>query len=110
MMKQRHYYAVALSAALLALSASVHAERKDSHSDKAKAGTLAGGAVVQVTPATTAGPFIHPGVLVNRAQLDEIKRRVAAGIEPQQAAFAKLKADPLGALDYQPHPWATVEC
>ncbi len=30
-------------------------------------------------PAPPAG-FIHPGVLVNRAQLDEIKRRVAAGI------------------------------
>jgi hypothetical protein len=33
-------------------------------------------------PAKPAG-FVHPGVLVNRAQLDEIKRRVSAGIEPQ---------------------------
>jgi hypothetical protein len=60
-------------------------------------------------PAKPAG-FIHPGVLVNRAQLDEIKRRVSAGIEPQKSAFAKLKADPLGAVDYTPHPRDTVEC
>lgn len=60
-------------------------------------------------PAKPAG-FVHPGVLVNRAQLDEIKRRVAAGIEPQKTAFEALKASPLGALDYTPHPRETVEC
>jgi hypothetical protein len=70
---------------------------------------------VSVTPNTTGKPapaagFVHPGVLVNRAQLDEIKRRVAAGIEPQKSAFEKLKADKLGALDYTPHPRETVEC
>ncbi len=60
-------------------------------------------------PAKPAG-FIHPGVLLNRAQLDEIKKRVAAGTEPQKSAFEKLKASPLGALDYTPHPRETVEC
>jgi hypothetical protein len=60
-------------------------------------------------PAKPAG-FVHPGVLLNRAQLDEIKRRVAAGIEPQKTAFAALKASNLAALDYTPHPRATVEC
>jgi len=60
-------------------------------------------------PAKPAG-FVHPGVLVNRAQLDEIKKRVAAGTEPQKAAFAALKGDKLGELDYTPHPRATVEC
>ena len=70
---------------------------------------------VVTTPNTTGKPakpagFVHPGVLVNRAQLDEIKRRVAAGIEPQKSAFEKLKADKLGALDYTPHPRETVEC
>jgi hypothetical protein len=60
-------------------------------------------------PAPSAG-FVHPGVLVNKAQLDEIKRRVAAGVEPQKAAFEALKASPLGALDYTPHPRETVEC
>src|SRR5260221_5736522 len=50
-------------------------------------------------PAKPAG-FQHPGVLLNRAQLDEIKKRVAAGVEPQKSAFAALKASKLGALDY----------
>src|SRR3974390_1345604 len=60
-------------------------------------------------PAKAAG-FIHPGVLVNRAQLDEIKKRVAAGTEPQKTAFEKLKASPLGALNYIPHPWDACAC
>jgi hypothetical protein len=60
-------------------------------------------------PAPPAG-FVHPGVLVNRAQLNEIKKRIAAGTEPQKTAFAALKADKRGALDYTPHPRATVEC
>jgi hypothetical protein len=70
---------------------------------------------VSVAPNTTGKPappagFVHPGVLVNRAQLDEIKRRVAARIEPQKTAFEALKASPLGALDYTPHPRENVEC
>jgi hypothetical protein len=54
--------------------------------------------------------FSHPGVLLNGAQLAEIKRRVAAGIEPQKSAFEALKASKWGALDYTPHPRETVEC
>src|SRR5437764_11032906 len=60
-------------------------------------------------PAKSAG-FIHPGVLVNKAQLDEIKRRVAAGIEPQKSAFEKLKSSPLGSLDYKANPADIVSC
>src|SRR5690349_7296277 len=60
-------------------------------------------------PAKSAG-FSHPGVLVNGAQLNEIKRRVAAGVEPQKSAFEALKASKWGALDYAPHPRETVEC
>ncbi len=60
-------------------------------------------------PAPAAG-FIHPGILVNKAQLDEIKKRVANGVEPQKAAYEKLKTIPLASLTYTPHPWPTVEC
>ena len=59
-------------------------------------------------PAPSAG-FNHPGVLVNMAQLEEIKRRVAAGIEPQKTAFEKMKASPLAALNYTPHPVPEVK-
>ncbi|SDS00754.1 alginate lyase family protein [Opitutus sp. GAS368] len=64
-------------------------------------------------PALAAEPaagFVHPGVLVNRAQLDLIKQRVAAGAEPQKSAFAALLASPMAALDYTASPRATVEC
>jgi hypothetical protein len=60
-------------------------------------------------PAKPAG-FVHPGVLVNRAQLAEIKKRVAAGKGPQKTAFEALKSNKLGAIDYIPHPRETVEC
>lgn len=70
---------------------------------------------VVIIPNTTGKPakpagFVHPGVLVNRAQLDEMKRRVAAGVEPQKSAFEAVKGSKWGALDYTPHPRATVEC
>ena len=54
--------------------------------------------------------FRHPGVLLNQAQLDLIKSRVATGTEPQKSAFEALRACPQGALDYIPHPRTTVEC
>ncbi len=60
-------------------------------------------------PAKPAG-FVHPGVLVNRAQLNEIVKRVVSGFEPQKSAFEALKTSKLGTLDYTPHPRETVEC
>src|ERR1700744_4516634 len=60
-------------------------------------------------PAPPAG-VVHPGILVNRMRVGEIRRRVAAGVEPQKSAFEALKASPVAALDYAPTPWATVEC
>ena len=54
--------------------------------------------------------FNHPGILVNRLQLEEIKRRVASEIEPQKTAFVKLKNSPLGALDYKANPVQIVSC
>lgn len=60
--------------------------------------------------AAQAAGFHHPGVLLNRAQLDLIKQRVADGTEPQKTAFAALLASPLAAIDYTPSPRATVEC
>ena len=58
----------------------------------------------------SAVPFIHPGILVNRAQLDLIKQRVKDGTEPQKTAFVALLASPLADLNYAPSPRATVEC
>ncbi len=55
-------------------------------------------------------PFLHPGILLNRAQLDLIKQRVAAGTEPQKTAFSALLKSELAALNYTPSPRASVEC
>jgi hypothetical protein len=54
------------------------------------------------------GGFHHPGVLVNRAQLDFIRDKVKAGAQPWLAAFNDSKSR--APLDYVPQPRAVVEC
>src|SRR5580765_6495110 len=54
--------------------------------------------------------FYHPGVLVNRAQLELIRTKVAAGAEPWKSAFEAAKSSEFGAINYEPHPRQTVEC
>src|SRR5258706_7289 len=54
--------------------------------------------------------FHHPGVLVNRAQLDFVRSKIATGAEPWKSAFEAAKSSALGALDYTPKPWQTCEC
>src|SRR4051812_45681949 len=74
---------------------------------------LCGFLTVSSTLAATdsGGPaFHHPGILVNRAQLDFIKTRVAANAEPWKSAFEGAKASDSGSLTYTPHPWKTCEC
>ena len=58
----------------------------------------------------SAAGFYHPGVLVNRAQLDFVKAKVAAGAEPWKSAFEAAKASDLGSKSYVAHPWKTCEC
>ncbi len=59
---------------------------------------------------TASSGFYHPGVLVNREQLDFVKRKAAAGLEPWKSALAAARASELASLTYAPHPWATCEC
>src|SRR5262245_5926220 len=54
--------------------------------------------------------FRHPGILVNRAQLDFVKSQVNANVDPWRTAFNAASADSHGSLSYTPHPWQTVEC
>ena len=61
-------------------------------------------------PTKSSAGFYHPGVLVNRAQLEFIKQKVAAGAEPWKSAFEAAKASEYGAREYKPHPWETCEC
>ena len=70
----------------------------------------------QTKPATelgmtkSAAGFYHPGVLVNRPQLEFIKSKVAAGTEPWKSAFDAAKGSELGSLTYTPHPWKACNC
>jgi Alginate lyase len=98
-----------LSAAVLSVAFSAKKATDDTTNPAYKDAPVSTTANPSGKPAPPAG-FVHPGVLVNRAQLDEIKKRVAAGTEPQKSAFEALKTNTLGALDYTPHPRDTVEC
>src|SRR3984957_14926227 len=70
---------------------------------------VAQGSVPAGTTVSSAG-FYHPGVLVNRAQLDFVKQKIAAGAEPWKAGFEAGKASDSGSLNYIPPPWKTCEC
>jgi hypothetical protein len=65
-----------------------------------------------VTPEAVAAPavFTHPGVLVDRAQLDFIKGKVNSGAQPWKAAYDQMMASSYASLSRTPTPYATVEC
>jgi hypothetical protein len=66
-----------------------------------------------LVPGAGSGPkagFTHPGVMVNRDQLDFVKGKVAAGASPWKGAFDKAKSSDHASLSYKPSPHATVEC
>lgn len=67
-------------------------------------------AVVGPSLFAAAAAFRHPGVLLNREQLELIRQRVAQGVEPQRTAFAAMLASPYADLAYAPSPRAVVKC
>lgn len=53
--------------------------------------------------------FTHPGILLNRADLDRIKTNVANNIEPWKSRFAQFSARPTSSINYVMRgPFATV--
>jgi hypothetical protein len=73
------------------------------------------------TAPRTASGFVHPGVVVDRAQLDLTRSRIAAGAEPWASAFQRLQSSGtsrktalrptayrFSSLDYVPAPVAVV--
>lgn len=56
----------------------------------------------------TAKPFVHPGLLHSRSELDFIRQKVTAGEEPWKSALEKLRATEEASLDYVPKPMAKV--
>ncbi|KAF5361229.1 hypothetical protein D9757_010413 [Collybiopsis confluens] len=62
--------------------------------------------LIPFAPAT----FQHPGVLVDREQLDFVKAKVNAGDQPWNQAYNAMLTEPLSSLTRNPTPTATVEC
>jgi len=72
--------------------------------DAMEVGSDAGG-----PPPITGGQFRHPGILVNKGQLDFIRDKVKAGAQPWKAAYDKAMGE-LGSLTRKASPRAVVEC
>jgi cell pole-organizing protein PopZ len=53
--------------------------------------------------------FSHPMTVIDRTELAEVKRRIAAHIEPQATAFAKLIQDADAAQSFHPDPPDTMD-
>jgi len=49
-------------------------------------------------------PFVHPGVLHNRADLDFVKNKVEIGEEPWKTAWEQLRSHSVAQLAYTPRP------
>ncbi len=49
-------------------------------------------------------PFLHPGILHTRTELNFIKQKVAAHEEPWSTAWQALQKSPKASRDYQPRP------
>jgi Alginate lyase len=87
-----------------------HAVTIDSGPDDAGDEAPPQDAAAESEPTDVRGPFRHPGVLVNRAQLDFVKAKIEAGEAPWSSAFQKAKGSHYGSLSYRANPRATVEC
>ncbi len=53
-------------------------------------------------------PFVHPGILQTRQDLEFMKSKVAAGEQPWKQAWENLLAQPDSSLDFQPKPAAHI--
>ena len=53
-------------------------------------------------------PFIHPGMLQSRADLDFMKQKVAAAEEPWKSAWEFLLRQSESSLEFKPQPFARV--
>ncbi|MFI9240648.1 alginate lyase family protein [Streptomyces sp. NPDC053079] len=72
----------------------------------------AGAAVREAVPSRylTAGRFTHPGVLVNRAQLEKVRVRATGRAEPWRSAFRSMRDSTYGSLSYEAAPTSVVSC
>lgn len=53
-------------------------------------------------------PFLHPGILQTRQEMEFMKAKVRAGEQPWKKAWENLRAQPFSSLDFQPRPVAHI--
>jgi len=53
-------------------------------------------------------PFVHPGMLHSREDLDYVKKNIEAGKDPWARAWRELQASPYASLDYKANPHTNV--
>ena len=61
-------------------------------------------------PVKDPNAFVHPGVQVDKGQLDFVKAKIAAKAEPWTGALTAMKKSSFASLTYTAKPRATVEC
>ena len=52
-----------------------------------------------------AQPFVHPGILQTRGDLEFMKQKVAAGEQPWKQAWENLLARPYSPRGFEPQPF-----
>ncbi|KIK65160.1 hypothetical protein GYMLUDRAFT_71043 [Collybiopsis luxurians FD-317 M1] len=62
------------------------------------------------TAVNASATFKHPGILIDRQQLDFVKAKVSSGAQPWTNAYNAMLKDPLASLTRNPSPTVTVEC
>jgi hypothetical protein len=91
---------------------------------EAETGSLSGTGAVSINDSTASGGkavqfgagaqtnvgFVHPGVLVDKVDLDFVKGKIAAGAQPWTNLYTDMKATSLASTSYSPSPVATLDC
>ena len=54
------------------------------------------------------GAFVHPGLLLQRADLERLRERVSVGEEPYLAGWNRLRNEARASIDYTPTPFVVV--
>jgi cell division septation protein DedD len=59
---------------------------------------------------TSPAGFTHPGIMVNQAQLDFVKSKIAAGQEPYLTEYNRARSSRFASTSYVARPVATIDC
>jgi hypothetical protein len=88
----------------------------DATSSDAPSGDATADAIVGSDAGDASIGFVHPGILLDKSQLDFVKGKIAASAQPWKGAFDQMMASGNGvggkfsSLTYKPAPVPSVQC